>query len=82
MTNTRIEREKVIANYQQLWQVEKAFRISKTDLRIRPIYHRIKERIESHLCICFAAYAVYKELERVLKKNGIDISPEKAINEI
>jgi len=82
VTNTKLTRDKVIGNYQQLWQVEKAFRISKTDLRIRPIYHRIKERIESHLCICFAAYAVYKELERILKNNKIDMSPEKAINEI
>lgn len=82
VTNTKLTRDKVIGNYQQLWQVEKAFRISKTDLRIRPIYHRIKERIESHLCICFAAYAVYKELERILINNKIDMSPEKAINEI
>jgi transposase len=65
-----------------LWQVEKAFRISKTDLRIRPIYHRLKERIEAHICICFTAYAIYKELERLLKINRIDISVEKAIKEI
>lgn len=82
LTNTRFSREKVIDNYQQLWQIEKAFRISKTDLRIRPVYHRIKHRIEAHVCICFSAYAVYKELERVLKKNKIPISPEKAIEEI
>jgi transposase len=82
LTNTALTKEKVIANYQQLWQIEKAFRISKTDLRIRPVYHRIKHRIESHLCICFSAYAVYKELERLLQKNNIELSPEKAINEI
>ena len=74
--------EQVVGNYQQLWHIEKAFRISKTDLRIRPVYHRIKHRIEAHICICFAAYAVYKELERILVKNNIAISPEKAINEI
>jgi len=82
ITNTSWARNKVIENYSQLWQVEKAFRISKTDLRIRPIYHRLKSRIEAHICICFSAYAVYKELERLLKKNNIDLSPEKAINEI
>jgi transposase len=82
VTNTSLPRNKVIENYSQLWQVEKAFRISKTDLRIRPIYHRIKKRIEAHICICFSAYSVYKELERVLKLNEIDLSPEKAINEI
>ena len=82
VTNTTLSKNKVIANYQQLWHVEKAFRISKTDLRIRPVYHRIKRRIEAHICICFAAYAIYKELERLLNKNSIKLSPEKAIDEI
>ena len=82
VTNTKLTRDKVIKSYSQLWNIEKAFRISKTDLRIRPIYHRLKNRIEAHICICFAAYSVYKELERTLKLNNIDLSPEKAINEI
>lgn len=82
LTNTHMSRKNVIGNYSQLWQVEKAFRISKTDLRIRPIYHRIKERIEGHICICFTAYALYKELERLLKVNNIKLSPEKAIEQI
>jgi len=82
VTNTTLSKIKVIENYQQLWHVEKAFRISKTDLRIRPVYHRIKRRIEAHICICFTAYAVYKELERLLYKNNIKLSPEKAIDEI
>ena len=82
VTNTNLARNKVIENYSQLWQVEKAFRISKTDLRIRPIYHRIRNRIEAHICICFSAYAIYKELERLLKLNKINLSPEKALHEI
>ena len=82
MTNTHLSRNDIIGNYSQLWQIEKAFRISKTDLRIRPIYHRLKERIEAHICICFTAYAIYKELERILKANKIDISVEKAIEQI
>ena len=72
----------VIENYGQLWNIEKAFRISKTDLRIRPIYHRVRNRVEAHICVCFAAYSVYKELERLLNLNKINLSPEKAINEI
>ncbi len=82
VTNTHLSRKDVIGNYSQLWQVEKAFRISKTDLRIRPVYHRLKERIEAHICICFTAYAIYKELERLLKINNINISAEKAIEQI
>jgi len=82
VTNTHLSRKEIIKNYSQLWQVEKAFRISKTDLRIRPIYHRLKDRIEAHICICFTAYAIYKELERLLKLNSINLSPEKAIEQI
>jgi len=82
VTNTHLTRKEVIGQYSQLWQVEKAFRISKTDLRIRPIYHRLKNRIEAHICICFTAYAIYKELERLLKENQIGVSPEKAIEAI
>lgn len=79
-TNTRISKEKVIETYSNLWLIEKAFRISKTDLRIRPIYHRITDRIEAHICICFAAYSVYKELERRLYQYKMPITPEKAID--
>lgn len=82
VTNTQLQRKTIIGNYSQLWQVEKAFRISKTDLRIRPVYHRLKDRIEAHICICFTAYAIYKELERLLKLNRIELSPEKAISQI
>jgi transposase len=82
VTNTHLSRKKIIGNYSQLWQVEKAFRISKTDLRIRPIYHQLKERIEAHICICFTAYAIYKELERLLSLNKIEMSAEKAIEQI
>ena len=61
-----------------MWQIEKAFRMSKTDLRIRPIYHRLSDRIEAHICISFAAYAIYKDLERVLYKEKCTLSVRKA----
>ncbi len=72
--------EDVIENYRQLWKIEKAFRISKYDLKIRPIYHRKQRRIEAHICLSFAAYKVYKELERLLHEKKATISAEKAID--
>ena len=78
VTNTRLHAKNVVENYSHLWQIENAFRISKTDLRIRPVYHRQKDRIEAHICISFVAYTVYKELERLLKKHKLDISPKRA----
>ena len=50
--------------YHQLWQIEASFRMSKTDLRARPIYHRKRDSIEAHLTIVFAALAVSRWLER------------------
>jgi len=79
LTNTSLTKEEVIDNYKQLWKIEKAFRTAKTDLRIRPIYHRLRRRIEAHICIAFVAYKIYKELERQLKEKKSTISPEKAI---
>ena len=69
----------IIDNYSHLWRIEKAFRVSKTDLKIRPIYHRKQKRIEAHICLNFVAYKVYKELERQLKEKKSDLSPEKVI---
>ena len=50
--------------YHQLWQIEHSFRMSKTDLRARPIYHHKRESIEAHLTIVMAALAVSHWLER------------------
>jgi len=61
-TNSKISNQEVMQIYKNLWFVEKAFRMSKTDLRIRPIYHRLRDRIEAHICIAFTAYCVYKNL--------------------
>jgi transposase len=70
----------VIENHRHLWKIEKAFRISKHDLKIRPIYHRVQRRIEAHICLSFAAYKAYKELERQLYEKKASISTEKVID--
>jgi len=81
VTNTSFRSKQVIESYNNLWKIEKAFRISKTDLKIRPIYHRIRERIEAHICISFVSYVLYKDLERVLSRHTT-ISMKKAIKHI
>jgi len=53
----------VLGAYHQLWQIEKSFRMSKTDLRARPIYHHQRDSIEAHLTIVFAALAVTRLVE-------------------
>lgn len=80
LTNTALPKEEVIRQYKQLWHIERTFRISKTDLRIRPIFHYLKRRIEAHVCIAFAACVVYKELERQLREKNSSITTGKAID--
>lgn len=70
LTNTDIPDSQVYAAYHNLWHVEQAFRISKSKIEIRPMFHFTRRRIEAHICICFVALKVYKELERLLKLAG------------
>lgn len=78
LTNTKLTPDQVINNYKNLWHIEKAFRMSKTDLKVRPIYHRLRGRIEAHICISFIAYTIYKELERVLALSKSTLSVRQA----
>jgi len=80
LTNARLSKEDIIENYLHLWQIEKAFRVAKTDLKIRPVYHRLQKRIEAHICLNFVAYKIYKELERQLKLKKSILSPETVID--
>ena len=80
VTNTDLSAADVIEQYHGLWVVERAFRITKGALEARPIFHFTERRIEAHICICFVAYKLYKELERILKALGIAISVDKALD--
>ena len=74
VTNTKLTKEEVIDNYSNLWFIERAFRMNKFDLAVRPIYHRLRNRIEGHICICFTAYTIMLELERILKAAKSEIT--------
>ena len=77
-TNSSLPDDRVIEEYGYLFMIERAFRLCKTDLDIRPMYHRLINRIEAHVCICFVAYTVMLELERILKAAGSGISLDRA----
>jgi transposase len=80
ITNTALTANLVYLQYNDLWQIERAFRISKGTLELRPMFHFTKKRIEAHVCICFVAYKVYKELERILKTSNINLSVDSVLN--
>ena len=79
LTNTNISCQQVYEAYHNLWHVEKAFRISKSKIEIRPMFHFTRKRIQAHICICFVALKVYKELERLLKLSQINMSIDKVL---
>jgi hypothetical protein len=72
VTNLDIPDEKVVAYYHQLFQIEATFRMAKSDLRTRPIYHRIRVYIEAHLIIVLASLAISRRIEH---QTGISIKP-------
>lgn len=80
LTNTSLAAKEVYEQYNGLWVIENAFRVTKGTIEIRPMFHFTPRRIEAHVCICFMAYKVYKELERLLKTSGINLSVGKVLN--
>jgi transposase len=68
--------------YIQLTQAETAFRIQKSDLRIRPIWHQKEERVKAHILVCFLAYVLWKMLGQVCKRAGLGNEPRKVFDEI
>jgi len=80
LTNTDLPKKEVYEQYSGLWSVERAFRITKGTIEMRPMFHFTPKRIEAHVCICFVAYKVYKELERILKISNINISVDKVLD--
>ena len=59
-----VSNQRVIAYYHQLWHVEQSFRMSKSDLKARPIFHRKRDAIEAHLTVVMAALAIQRKIEQ------------------
>lgn len=77
-TNCSLPDSQIVEQYGYLFMIERAFRFCKTDLDIRPMYHRLYNRIEAHVCICFVAYTIMLELERILTAASSSITLDRA----
>lgn len=80
ITNTDLSANMVCEQYNELWVIERAYRVTKGTLEMRPMFHFTPKRIEAHISICFVAYKVYKELERILKVAKINLSVDKVLD--
>ena len=65
----QLTNEEIMSKYADLWQVEKSFRISKSDLKARPVFHTVKEKIEAHVSIVFAGLAIVRCVELTTGKS-------------
>ena len=68
--------------YVQLTEAEAAFRIHKSDLSIRPIWHHREDRVQAHILVCFLAYVLWKTLEQWQQRAGLGNSPRTILEEI
>ena len=67
--------------YMNLVQAEKAFRLEKSDLSLRPIFHQKEDRVKAHIFVCFLALAMYKCLEMWMTNSGLGASPAKLLEQ-
>ena len=68
--------------YIQLTEAEAAFRIHKTELSLRPIWHQRADRVQAHILVCFLAYVLWKTLEQWQKRAGLGNSPRTLLDQI
>ena len=74
--------EELWRTYVQLTEAEAAFRIHKSDLSIRPIWHQKAERVQAHILVCFLAYVLWKTLEQWQQRAGLGNSPRTILQEL
>ncbi len=74
-----LEPEEIITRYKALADIERGFRVLKSDIEIAPVYHRLPERIRAHALICFLALVLHRIMRQRLKAAGSTLSPERAL---
>jgi len=78
VSNSKTLTDNEITNqYRNLWQVEESFRVTKHDLKVRPVFHWKEARVKAHLAISFAAFSLVRHLEYRVKLQYKKLSPEK-----
>lgn len=69
--------ENILSAYHSLWKIEESFRVMKSTLEVRPIFHWTERRIQGHFVICFLAFLLERTMEIELRKVGANVSPQK-----
>ena len=72
----------VVQRYKSLADIERGFRVLKSEIEIAPVYHRLPERVRAHAFVCFLALIVYRVMRQRLKLAKSDLSPQRALAEL
>ena len=75
--SAKLSPEAALSRYRDLWHVEEAFRVAKSTLKTRPIFHWAPHRIEAHMLLCFMNLFLERFLELLLRKNGTPLAPDR-----
>ena len=80
VTNTEdLNSREIVERYKSLADIERGFKVLKSELEIGPVYHRLPERIRAHAAICFMALILYRVIRTRLKSANAGVSPERAL---
>lgn len=74
--------DEVVLRYKALADIERGFKVLKSEIEIAPVFHRLPERIKAHASICFMALILYRVMRQRLKLAGSDLSPEAALADL
>lgn len=83
VTNVQgLNAQEIVLRYKSLADIERGFKVLKSEIEIAPVFHRLPERIRAHASICFMALILYRVMRRRLKMAGQDASPETALSQL
>lgn len=83
VTNVQdLKPHEVVQRYKALADIERGFRVLKSEIEIAPVFHRLPERIKAHASICFLALILYRVMRQRLRLAGSDLSPESALADL
>ena len=83
VTNTpQLSAANVVARYKSLADIERGFRVLKSEIEIGPVFHRLPERIKAHASLCFIALILYRVMRQRLSAADSDLSPERALEQL
>jgi transposase len=82
VTNTDAPADEVVQRYKSLADIERGFRVLKSDIEIGPVHHRLPKRIRAHALVCFMALILYRVMRIRLKANDREESPRRLLQQL